>query len=200
MFLIWSCHLVFFDCNKWSWFRTSQIKVNLFDLFQFHCMLQQFFSEMNNQNNSWVPACTGLSWVSWRISTKSKQTWIRAKKWRKVVFRRFLRLFAKYVRKLLTKKIWKRRQRFIFLARHIRDECFSQITKNRPFFYQVKFKPKVDQNFQFLLSPKIHTIRKVKFLSKNSILTTPQLFQEFFTPNFFDHFSREIREIKVVNS
>ena len=34
-----------------------------------------------------------------------------------------------------------------------------------------------------------HTIRKVKFLSKNSILTKPQI--------FFDNFSREI---KVVNS
>ena len=73
----------------------------------------------------------------------------------------------------------------------------------------------------------IHTIRKVKFLSKNSILTTPQHFHElflqiffwqffswnqscqqlkspkpqhfheFFTQIFFDNFSREI---KVVNS
>ena len=30
-----------------------------------------------------------------------------------------------------------------------------------------------------------HTIRKVKFLSKNSILTKPQHFHEFSTPNFF---------------
>ena len=42
-----------------------------------------------------------------------------------------------------------------------------------------------------------HTIRKVKFLSKNSILTNPQHFHEFFTQIFFDNFSREI---KVVNS
>ena len=42
-----------------------------------------------------------------------------------------------------------------------------------------------------------HTIRKVKFLSKNSILTKPQHFHEFFTQYFFDNFSREI---KVVNS
>ena len=42
-----------------------------------------------------------------------------------------------------------------------------------------------------------HTIRKVKFLSKNSILTKAQHFHEFFTQNFFDNFSREI---KVVNS
>ena len=42
-----------------------------------------------------------------------------------------------------------------------------------------------------------HTIRKVKFLSKNSILTKPQDFHEFFTQIFFDNFSREI---KVVNS
>ena len=41
------------------------------------------------------------------------------------------------------------------------------------------------------------TIRKVKFLSKNSILTKPQHFHEFFTQIFFDNFSREI---KVVNS
>ena len=73
----------------------------------------------------------------------------------------------------------------------------------------------------------MHTIRKVKFLSKNSIMTKtqhfheffikkffwqffswnqscqqlkspkPQHFHEFFTQNFFDNFSREI---KVVNS
>ena len=43
----------------------------------------------------------------------------------------------------------------------------------------------------------LHTIRKVKFLSKNSILTNPQHIQEFFTKIFFDNFSREI---KVVNS
>ena len=42
-----------------------------------------------------------------------------------------------------------------------------------------------------------HTIIKVKFLSKNSILTKPQQVHEFFTQNFFDNFSREI---KVVNS
>ena len=43
-----------------------------------------------------------------------------------------------------------------------------------------------------------HTIRKVKFLSKNSILTkNPTFSREFFTQNFFDNFSREI---KVVNS
>ena len=42
-----------------------------------------------------------------------------------------------------------------------------------------------------------HTIRKVKFLSKNSILTKAQHFHEFFTQIFFDNFSREI---KVVNS
>ena len=43
----------------------------------------------------------------------------------------------------------------------------------------------------------IHTIRKVKFLAKNSILTKLQHFHEFFTQIFFDNFSREI---KVVNS
>ena len=44
------------------------------------------------------------------------------------------------------------------------------------------------------LTTRGHTIRKVKFLSKNSILTH---FHEFFTQNYFDNFSREI---KVVNS
>ena len=43
----------------------------------------------------------------------------------------------------------------------------------------------------------IHTIRKVKFLSKNSILTKLHHFHEFFTKKSFDKFSREI---KVVNS
>ena len=40
-------------------------------------------------------------------------------------------------------------------------------------------------------------IRKVKFLSKNSILSKLQHFHEFFTQNFFDNFSHEI---KAVNS
>ena len=44
---------------------------------------------------------------------------------------------------------------------------------------------------------KLHTIQKVKFLSKNLILTKPQQFHEFFTQIFFDNFSREF---KVVNS
>ena len=43
----------------------------------------------------------------------------------------------------------------------------------------------------------LHTIRKVKFLSKNSVLTKPLHFHEFFTQIFFDNFSREI---KVVDS
>ena len=34
-----------------------------------------------------------------------------------------------------------------------------------------------------------HTIRKVKFLSKNSILTKPQHFHDFFTPIFWQFFS-----------
>ena len=38
-----------------------------------------------------------------------------------------------------------------------------------------------------------HTILKVKFLSKNSILTKTQHFHEFFTQIFFDNFSREIK-------
>ena len=42
-----------------------------------------------------------------------------------------------------------------------------------------------------------HTIRKVKFLSKNSILTKNPTFSQVFRPNLFDNFSREI---KIVNS
>ena len=42
-----------------------------------------------------------------------------------------------------------------------------------------------------------HTIRKVKILYKNSILTKPQHFHEFFIQIFLDNFSREI---KVINS
>ena len=38
---------------------------------------------------------------------------------------------------------------------------------------------------QFLRWLSNHTIRKVKFLSKNSILTKPQHFHEFFHQNFF---------------
>ena len=52
-------------------------------------------------------------------------------------------------------------------------------------------------HFSWMSCQVIHTIRKVKFLSKNSILTKPQHFHEFFTQSFFDNFSREI---KVVNS
>ena len=42
---------------------------------------------------------------------------------------------------------------------------------------------------------KAHTIRKVKFLSKNSILTKPQHFHEFFTQKKIKNwqFSREIK-------
>ena len=52
-------------------------------------------------------------------------------------------------------------------------------------------------NFLSSFSRTKHTIQEVKFLSKNSILTKPQYFHEFFTQIFFDKFSREI---KVVNS
>ena len=48
-----------------------------------------------------------------------------------------------------------------------------------------------------IICVQFHTIWKVKFLSKNSILTKTQYFNEFFTQFFFDNFSREI---KVVNS
>ena len=40
----------------------------------------------------------------------------------------------------------------------------------------------------FLGCPLRHTIRKVKFLSKNSILTKPQHFHEFFIQIFFKQF------------
>ena len=48
-----------------------------------------------------------------------------------------------------------------------------------------------------LLECTLFEFRKVKFLSKNSILRKPQNFYEFFTQKFFDNFSREI---KIVNS
>ena len=46
----------------------------------------------------------------------------------------------------------------------------------------------------------IHTILKVTFLSKSSILTKPQYFHEFFTQNFFDNFSREIKSCQQLKS
>ena len=70
----------------------------------------------------------------------------------------------------------------------------------------MKFRAKIIHNCSLLRSHNntfiifyfyLHTVRKIKFLSKNSILTKPQHFHEFFTQGFFDNFSREI---KVVNS
>ena len=52
-------------------------------------------------------------------------------------------------------------------------------------------------NLTFTAKVLKHTIRKVKFLSKNSILTNPQHFDEFSTQFLCDDFSREI---KIVNS
>ena len=46
----------------------------------------------------------------------------------------------------------------------------------------------------------IHTILKVTFLSKSSILTKPQHFHEFFTQNFVDNFSREIKSCQQLKS
>ena len=57
-------------------------------------------------------------------------------------------------------------------------------------------KQKVSSNWNLQFSC-MHTIRKVNFLSKNSILTKPHYFHEFFTQIFFNNFSREIN---VVNS
>ena len=51
--------------------------------------------------------------------------------------------------------------------------------------------------FKYIPSSLSHGIRKVKFLSKNSILTKLQHFHEIFHQNCFDNFSREI---KAVNS
>ena len=42
----------------------------------------------------------------------------------------------------------------------------------------------------------VDTIRKVKFLSKNSVLTQPQHIHEFFNQIFFDNFFREIKVVK----
>ena len=71
------------------------------------------------------------------------------------------------------------------------DSEHARITQTTPDYNSIPW----NNDFSKIFS--VHTIRKVKFLSKNSILTQPQHFQEFFTPNFFDNFSREI---KVVNS
>ena len=67
-----------------------------------------------------------------------------------------------------------------------------------------KWNEKTALKLSELLSSKIknyaqsnHTIRKVKFLYKNSILTKTPTFSRVFHPIFFDNFSREI---KVVNS
>ena len=49
-------------------------------------------------------------------------------------------------------------------------------------YYQVCFWPSPKKNI-------FHTIRKVKFLSKNSILTKPKHFHEFFTQFFWQFFS-----------
>ena len=90
------------------------------------------------------------------------------------------------------------------------DYCRAVYLHMRPFSFRLwlnlaipmiisRFLPKMHDVTYLLLQnfSALHTIRKVKFLSKNSILTKPQKFHEFFTQFFFDNFSREI---KVVNS
>ena len=66
-----------------------------------------------------------------------------------------------------------------------------------PTIFRQEFSIKISKFIKSCLQSSKHTILKVKFLSKNSILTKPQHFHKFFTQNFFDNFSREI---KVVNS
>ena len=117
---------------------------------------------------------------------------------------------------------------FPFLRRRTNKKFHSFLLKNLIFvqklYVQLYFWIFCAKNHTILV---LHTIRKVKFLSKNSILTKPQHFHEFFTqffltiflvksklsttkkcksPTFsqvfhqfffFDNFSREI---KVVNS
>ena len=78
------------------------------------------------------------------------------------------------------------------LIRDSRNEKYSDISDRLEYHYLSVFQVPFDEVI-FLF----HTIRKVKFLSKNSILTKPRHFHEFFTQIYFDNFSCEI---KVVNS
>ena len=64
--------------------------------------------------------------------------------------------------------------------------CFYIIKSNS--FLKIWRKFSINQK---KLRSHFHTIRKVKFLSKNSILTKPQHFHKFFTKKIFDNFSRE---------
>ena len=50
------------------------------------------------------------------------------------------------------------------------------------------FSEKKNRDLGNILIPYLHTIRKVKFLPRNSILTKPQHFHEFFTQIFFWQF------------
>ena len=74
----------------------------------------------------------------------------------------------------------------------------DDIPFDSPFTLKMKRNDYVQVITTVMISPAFaHTIRKVKFLSKNSILTKPQHFHEFSIQIFFDNVSREI---KVVNS
>ena len=67
------------------------------------------------------------------------------------------------------------------------DTYFSHLEGNDHIYVKTPYdaKEQVKNRQLWLLR---HTIRKVKFLSENSILTKPQHFHEFFTPNFFWQF------------
>ena len=93
----------------------------------------------------------------------------------------------------------------IFLFEHKKDFCIS-VLPNLVFSTQfllgcisTNFSTLGSMLYPFCIIVPLqnHTFLKVKILSKNSILTKTQYFHEFFTPIFFENFSREI---KVVNS
>ena len=99
-------------------------------------------------------------------------------------FREAVRVVVQDLTQTLTKDINKRMCET--LGFYLLDKWWAE--------QEQKYKEKVVKIFLQII---FHTIGKVKFLSKNSILTKLQHFHEFFTKQNFDNFSREI---KVVNS
>ena len=95
-------------------------------------------------------------------------------------------------------RLWQRISRRLLSWQQNHHRCLGQWRRwNRQIIIQVK-KFGFSVKSQFLFWFHQHTIRKVKFFSKNSILTKPQHFHEFFTQIFF--FCYFFCESKVVNS
>ena len=85
---------------------------------------------------------------------------------------------------------------FFLLRRNLKLSCYFSMCPNKMTLYQMsknQFSTWEEITLGYILCTVWHTIRKVKFVSKNSILTIPQHFHEFFT-----HKNRQFsREIKV---